>query len=285
MSKIGLIVEGGGMKCAYSAGILDAMSDHNITFDYSIGVSAGAANLASFNGGQRGRNIRFYTTHIHEPDYFGVRSFIKTGDLFGLKYIYADLSNSDGADPINYQKIMENPSEYVIVATDAETGKAVYFTKEDMAQDDYRCIMGSCAIPAASRPVDINGRKYYDGGVSDSIPVQRALDDGCDKIVCILSKQHDFVKKPEGHKFLYSMMCRRYPKTIEAMNNRHIMYRQCQDTLFALEDAGKAFVFAPYPMPKMTAFTMDEKIMQGLYDMGIRHYAEREEEFNTFMGK
>ena len=92
MSKIGLIVEGGGMKCAYSAGILDAFIDENITFDYAIGVSAGSANVASFLAGQRGRNLRYYTDWIKDPGYFGVKSFIKTGNLFGLQHIYGDMT-------------------------------------------------------------------------------------------------------------------------------------------------------------------------------------------------
>lgn len=82
--KIGLVVEGGGMKCAYNAAILDAFLDHNITFAYCIGASGGSGNLASYLAGQRGRNLRFFTEHIHSPGYFGLRSFLKTGNLFGL---------------------------------------------------------------------------------------------------------------------------------------------------------------------------------------------------------
>lgn len=201
MSRTGLIVEGGGMKCAYSAGVLDAFLDNNISFDYCIGVSAGSANAASFVAGQRGRNRRFYTEHIKEPGYFGLKSFLKTGNLFGLQYIYGNLTNSDGADPIDFPAIMANPAEYWLVATNAETGMPTYFSKEDMIQDDYRHIMASCAIPAACKPIEIDGQYYYDGGISDSIPVQRALDAGCDKLVVILSKTRDYVKNPEKMRF------------------------------------------------------------------------------------
>ncbi len=197
MSKIGLVLEGGGMKCAYTAGILDAMMDNGVTFDYCIGVSAGSANGVSFVAGQRGRNIRFYTEHINEKGYFGLSSFLKTGNLFGLQYIYGTLTNSGGADPLDFDAFMKSPMEYWLVATDAQTGKPTYFSKKDMHKDDYRHVMASCAIPAVCRPVEINGRFYYDGGVSDSIPVQKAMDDGCDKLVVILTKPHNFVKEPE----------------------------------------------------------------------------------------
>lgn len=112
MGKTGLIVEGGGMKCAYSAGILDRFLDDKITFDYCIGVSAGAANTLSYLAGQRGRNLRFYTVHLDDPRYLSVRSLLRTGNLFGLEYIYGTLTNSDGADPIDYDAIMKNPAEF-----------------------------------------------------------------------------------------------------------------------------------------------------------------------------
>lgn len=285
MSKTGLIVEGGGMKCAYSAGILDAFLDHNISFDYCIGVSAGSANAASFVAGQRDRNRRFYTDHIDEPGYFGLKTFLKTGNLFGLQYIYGDLTNSDGADPIDFPAIMANPAEYWLVATNAQTGKPEYFSKQDMKQDDYRHIMASCALPAACKPIEINGQYYYDGGVTDAIPVQKALNDGCDKIIAILSKPRGFVKTPEKMRFLYTRMCRKYPKTIEALNNRHIMYKACQDKLSELEKEGKAFIFAPSNPPKMSTYTMDRAVEQQLYDLGIADFKALHETFNRFLAK
>lgn len=285
MSKTGLIVEGGGMKCAYSAGILDAFLDHNISFDYCIGVSAGSANAASFVAGQRDRNRRFYTDHIDEPGYFGLKTFLKTGNLFGLQYIYGDLTNSDGADPIDFPAIMANPAEYWLVATNAQTGKPEYFSKQDMKQDDYRHIMASCALPAACKPIEINGQYYYDGGVTDAIPVQKALNDGCDKIIAILSKPRGFVKTPEKMRFLYTRMCRKYPKTIEALNNRHIMYKACQDKLLELEKEGKAFIFAPSNPPKMSTYTMDRAVEQQLYDLGIADFKALHETFNRFLAK
>ena len=120
--KTGLIVEGGGMKCAYSAGVLDAFLDENITFDYCIGVSAGAANSASFLAGQRERNMRYYTEHVQDPRYISVRSLLKTGSLFGLQYIYGTMTNEGGKDPLDYDAYHNNPTETYLPATDAMTG-------------------------------------------------------------------------------------------------------------------------------------------------------------------
>lgn len=282
--KIGLVVEGGGMKCAYNAGILDVFLDHQITFDYCIGVSGGAGNVASFMAGQRGRNIRFFTEHIHSPQYFGVKSLLKTGNLFGLQYIYGELTNSTGKDPLNFPAIMKNPAEYEVAATNAVTGEAEYFGKEDMKQDDYRPIMASSAIPAACRPVEINGVPYYDGGISDAIPVRRALEKGCDRIVVILSKQRDYVRKPQGMRFLYSTLCRKYPKIIEDIDRRHITYRENLQEVFDLEKEGKAFVFAPSEHVKVGTYSMDEKTERILYDLGVKDFSDQEEALKRFIG-
>lgn len=277
------MVEGGGMKCAYNAGILDVFLDHQITFDYCIGVSGGAGNVASFVAGQRGRNIRFFTEHIHSPQYFGVKSLLKTGNLFGLQYIYGDLTNSTGKDPLDFPAIMRNPAEYEVAATNVVTGEAEYFGKEDMKQDDYRPIMASSAIPAACLPVEINGVPYYDGGISDAIPVRRALEKGCDRIVVILSKQRDYVRKPQGMRFLYSTLCRKYPKIIEDIDRRHITYRENLQEVFDLEKEGKAFVFAPSEHVKVGTYSMDEKTERILYDLGMKDFAERQEELKDFL--
>ena len=281
--KTGLVVEGGGMKCAYNAGILDAFLDEGISFDYCIGVSGGSGNLASYLAGQRGRNLRFFTEHIHDKEYFGMNSFLKTGNLFGLSYISGTLTNTGGKDPLDFPALMKNPAEYQVVVTNAETGKPEYYGKERMAQDDYRLIMASSAIPAACRPVEINGTFYYDGGISDAIPVQHALAKDCDRLVVILSKTRDYVRKPQGMHFLYSRICRRYPRIVEAIEQRHITYNENLRQVFALEKKGVAFVFAPSQAIHVGTYSMDEKAELALYDLGIRDFKSRREELERFL--
>ena len=261
--KTGLVVEGGGMKCAYSAGILDRFLDEHITFDYCIGVSAGSANVASYLAGQRGRNLRFYVDHLHEPGYMGVKNLLRTGQFFGLQYIYQTLTNSDGADPIDYPAIVENPAEFELVATDAATGKPVYFTKDDMKQDDYRAIMASCALPVMCRPISFKDQTYFDGGLSDSVPIMRAFAKGC--------------------RHIYRHALRKYPQTIAALDNRHLMYRQNIADVKKQESAGKALVFAPSKELKMSTYARDEKLEQELYDLGISDFDARLNELHTFL--
>ncbi len=284
MGKTGLVIEGGGMKGAYSAGVLDGMLEDDIYFDYVIGVSAGSANASTFVSRQRERCMRFFTVHLKDPLYFGVRSFLKTRNLFNLQYIYGTLSNSTGKDPISYPTIKESDTELVIVATDARTGQPHYFTKDDMSQDHYEIIMASSAIPVACRPQVIDGVPYYDGGISDAIPVQKALDDGCDKLVIALTKPHDYVKTPEKHKRLYSIACRKYPNTIKCLDNRHIMYNKCIDQARQLEADGTAMIFAPSTALQISTYTMDPEVEKQLYQLGLDDYRANRDRFLQFMG-
>ncbi len=283
--KIGLVVEGGGMKCAYNAGILDAFLDHQITFDYCIGVSAGAGNLASYLAGQRGRNLRFFTQHIHSPEYFGLKSLRKTGSLFGLQYIYGTLTRSTGKDPLNFQALMDNPTEYQVVVTNALTGKAEYYGKETLRQDDYRLVMASSAIPAVCKPVELNGIPYFDGGISEAIPVSHALSDGCSRLVVLLSKPRGYVRKPQGMRFLYARACRNYPKIVAAIDHRHLTYNENLKEVFALERSGQAFVFAPSRPIHVGTYSMKEEAERELYALGLQDFQARQAELTEFLSR
>lgn len=281
--RTGLVVEGGGMKCAYNAGILDAFLENGITFDYCIGVSAGAGNLASYLAGQKGRNLRFFTKHIHSPQYFGLRSLLKTGNLFGLQYIYGTLICADGKDPLDYDAIQRNQTQYEVVVTNAETGKAEYYGKEQLHQDDYHLLMASSAIPAVCQPVALGGKPYYDGGLSDAIPVERALSQGCDRLVVILSKNREYLRKPQKFRFLYSRLCKKYPKVVEAIDHRHEAYNKNLQEVFGLEKEGKAFVFAPTAAIHMSTYSMKESSAQELYAMGIHDFEIARQNMKAFL--
>lgn len=282
--KLGLVVEGGGMKCAYSAGILDKFLDNGFQFDYAIGVSAGSSSTASFLAGQRGRNRRFFVDHVSEPGYMGMRTFLKTGSFFGLEYIYATLTNSDGNDPIDYQALLNNPTEFKIVATDAATGKPVYFDKTDATQDDYRIFMASCAIPVVSKPVKIDGKYYFDGGCSDPIPVRKALADGCDKVVVLLCRPKDTVRTDEKHQHLMKAALVKYPKTYHTIMNRAIIYNETLSFTRKLEEEGKALIIAPDETLPVSTYTKDPEVLQNLYDIALKDFEIKKERILRFIG-
>lgn len=260
------------MKCAYSAGILDRFLDDGITFDECIGVSAGAGNVASFVAGQRGRNLRFYVKHTQDPRYMGMRHFITKGSYFNLRYIYGDLSNATGDDPFFYARACENPAEFYLTTTDAKTGAARYFEKSEMAVNDYRVLMAGCAIPALCRPIEIDGREYFDGGVADPVPLQKAFDDGCSKVVLVLENPRTFVRQPQDMQAAYHFLLRKYPKMIEMIDNRHTRYRETLKWVYEMEREGRVFIFAPPEGTGVTTSTKDVALLQKLYDRGIADY-------------
>lgn len=271
------------MKCAYNAGILDAFLDEKITFDYCIGVSAGSGNLASYLAGQRGRNLRFFTDHIHSSNYFGLKSLMKTGDLFGLEYIYGQLTRKDGKDPLDFSALMKNPAEYEVVVTNALTGRPEYYGRKMMKQDDYRLIMASSAIPVVCHPVELNGVPYFDGGLTDAIPARRALEQGCEKLVVILSKNRDYVRKPQSMHALYSRVCHKYPNIVKAIDCRHMIYNENMKDVFSLERAGTAFVFAASEPIHVGTYSIKEDAERELYSLGLRDFAAQKERLLAFL--
>lgn len=283
--KTGLVVEGGGMKCAYNAGILDAFLDEQISFDYCVGVSAAAGNIASYLAGQRERNLRFYTEHLHDPYYFGLRSLLKTGDLFNIRRIYGTMSYPDGIDPIDFDALMANPSELELVVTNAADGSAEYHSKRELKRDDFRLFMASCAIPAVCKPIELDGKLYYDGGMSDAIPVERAFAQGCDRVVVILSKPRDYVRKKQGMLPVFALRCRKTPAMLDVIKQRHIAYNALFQRVLRLEAEGKLFLFAPDGSIHVGTYTMDENVERALYDAGMRDFAARREELRAYLAQ
>ena len=161
--KIGVVDVGGGFRGIYAAGVLDYCMDNHIQFDVGIGVSAGSANLISYAAGQRGRNLIFYTEYGQRRQYAGIGNFLFKKSYVDLDYVYGTLSNSDGENPLDYPTASANPMEFVAVATEAETGRAKYFGKQDMSQDDYSIMKASSAIPFVCHPYLVKGIPYFDG--------------------------------------------------------------------------------------------------------------------------
>lgn len=283
--KTGLIVEGGGMKCVYSTAILDKLLDDNISFDYGIGVSAGAANLITFIAKQRNRASRFYTVYPKRPEYMSVRTMLKRGEFLNLEYIYGTLSVADGEDPLDYEAMRNNPMEFNAVATDAETGKPFYMDKSFVHQDDYRVLMATSGLPVVSKGKVIDGHKLYDGGITDPLPVQRALNEGCDKLMIILAKPRDYIKGPQGMKPAYHAALRKYPKLVEAIDNRHLIHRKEKELALELEAQGKAFIIAPKEDPKMGTLRFTLEQTKELYRVAERDYEGTKEKWEAFLAR
>lgn len=265
---LGIVDVGGGMRGVFGCGVTDFLLDNDITFDYCLGVSAGSANLASYVSRQRGRNYRYYTKYSLRPEYMSAFNFVTKHSFFDLDYVYSVLSDSDGEDPLDYKTLSQSNQIYKAVATNGETGEPHYFTKDDFRQDYYEPLKASSAIPGVCKPVSIDGTDYFDGGVSDPIPVEKALADGCDHVFLILTKPIDFVKKPEMFKSAYTKVLKNYPAVIKKLNIRHETYNNEIKKALELSKEGKVTIIAPDDGYSVTAFTRNLRELNHLYNEG-----------------
>lgn len=269
--KRGLVLEGGGMRGLYTAGVLDYFMDQGIEFDYCIGVSAGACHATSYLSKQRGRSFRINTAYLSDGRYVGVKNFFKTGSMFGMDFIFDEIPHK--LDPFDYDTFLKTKCEFYAGVTDVQTGKPAYFGIEAM-NHDTTVLRASSAIPVFSPIVEFRGRKFLDGGTSDPIPVKKALADGCDKLVIVLTQHRDYVKSPEKFRAVYRHLYGRYPEMVATLDRRYQVYREAKELAFELEKNGKAIVIAPKHPVGLDRFEKDITKLRALYDEGYRD-AER----------
>lgn len=270
---IGVIDVGGGLRGSYGAGALDYCMDNDVVFDYGIGVSAGSANISSYLAHQRGRNYTFYTEYMSRPEYMGWKSILRTKSYVGLEYIYGDLSDSWGEYPLDWQAIVDNPAKFKIVSTNAYTGLPVYFDKSDMHQDDYGAIKASCNVPIVDRPYMLKGIPYYDGGISDPVPFEKAFTDGCDKLVIILTRPKDYRRISKNDEKGARLLSSVYPSAGHDVATRGEVYNRQIDEAVGLEKHGKVLIVAPSDIGQMKTLTKDITTIRELYLKGY-HDAE-----------
>lgn len=266
--KLGLIDVGGGMRGTFSAGILEYCLENNINFDCCIGVSAGSNNLISFLAKQVGRNMRYYMTYAFRKEYMGLKSFIKSGSCLDTKHIYGALANSDGEDPLDYEVFKNNPADFFVVAEEIETGNAKYFTKDDFKQDNYMPLAASCNIPILNRPVVINGMKYYDGGFADPLPIEKALKEGCEKVVVILTRPLHIPRKATRDKIFASILGLRFKKAAEKLASRAKVYNEKIEYIKKLQEQGAVLILSPEDTYGLDTLSKNRESMLKLYEDG-----------------
>lgn len=268
--KTGVVDVGGGLRGIYAAGVLDFCMDHDIRFDVCIGVSAGSANMASYVSGQRGRNYVFYTEYTFRKEYMSLKNFLTKRSYIDMDYIYGTLSNTGGENPFDYDAFVRSPQQFIAVAADAETGQAHYFTKEDMPRDHYDVLKASCAIPFVCHPYTAAGRPCFDGALADPVPVQKAFDLGCDKVVLILTKPRDFVRTAGKDRRLAAGIRKKYPVAAEQLCLRADRYNQGVRLAERYEKAGKLLFVAPDDTCGMDTLKKDAGAMKEFYRKGLK---------------
>ena len=269
--KTGLIDVGGGFRGTYGAGAMDYFIEKNINFDVNIGVSAGSGNIANYMAKQKGRCMPFYTQYGSRPECTGIRNFLTTGSYINLDYLYGELASSNGENPLDYRTLKENPAEFIIVATDAITGDTKYFTKDDLKQDDYSPIMASSSLPAVGEPRIIDSVPYFDGGLSDPVPVQKAFDAGCDKVVLILTKPREYRREPGKDAVFAALLEHRFPQISRRLSLRYKTYNYGVDLAEYYASQGKLLILAPDDTCGLETIARTE---DGMYQMYSKGYSD-----------
>ncbi len=264
----GIVDVGGGIRGVFSSGIYDAFLDEGFTADYCLGVSAGAANLITYLAGQRGRTLTFYHEYFMRKDLLSAESFLKSGSFLNLDYLYSTLSNEGGENPLDFDSAMASPSVFKLVITRAQDGKACYIDKSQFTKNDYVYLKATCCLPLVCKPVSINGEHFYDGGLADPIPFRRALEDGCDRLIVILTKPSKDYLIPMEHLPLLRKIPGRYPEILRLAETLHKRNAATLEELKALEKEGRIILVEPDDCFGMKTLTKDTDAVLKMYYHG-----------------
>ena len=280
--KTGIVVEGGGMRGIYGAGVLDVLFENDIKADGLIGVSAGAIHGCSFVSGQKGRSIRYNLKYSRDPRYMSMRSLIRTGDMFGIDFCYRELPET--LDPFDNETFESSSTEYYVTCTDVETGQPVYHRCPSLRGDRIDWVRASASMPLASRIVELDGKKLLDGGVADSIPVMAFRKMGFKKDLVILTRPEGYRKKQNPMLPLIRRAYREYPEFVETAASRHLVYNRELDEISRLEREGEILVIRPSRRIKISRTERRPERIEQMYRLGREDAMKAFSGIKAFMG-
>lgn len=277
----GLVLEGGGLRAIFTSGVLDAFIEHGIEFPYVIGVSAGTCNGVSFLGKNLHRMRDITINYSGDERYMSVKSMIKNGEYLNSKWIFGELTYD--ILPLDYDTYEKAGATMCAVVTNAETGEAEYLYPTSF-REQCEELRASCALPLATKPVEINGNYYYDGGLVDSVPLKRAFDDGCEKCIVILTQDRGYTKKPVGYDKIIKRILKKYPQTAEKILDRHNAYNSQREYIFEQERLGNIFIICPPEPLNTSTLNSDKQKLKAIYELGYKQGIESIENVKAFLG-
>ena len=280
MIEAGLVVEGGGMRGVYTAGVLDYFMEKNLYFDDCYGVSAGACHISSYVSKQIGRSIKVTLDYINDKRYCSVNSLIKTGDMFGVEMLYDIIPNK--LELYDYDTFNKFKGNFYSVVTNCKTGKAEYMKIKDMKKDII-AVRASSSLPLLSRIVEINGKEYLDGGITDSIPIKKSIKDGHKKNVVILTRDKTYRKSKPKFLSFFKLKYKKYPNLVKAIENRYKMYNETLDFIEEEKAKNKVFIIQPKLPVKISRIEKDKDKLKALYNQGYEDAKEIYEDLMKFL--
>lgn len=281
MNSTGLVLEGGGMKGVYTAGVLEYFMENELYFPYVIGVSAGAGAGASYISRQKGRNKKVNIDFIKDPRFLSWSNFYRRRELFGMDFIFDEIPNR--IVPFDYHSFLNSQEKFVVGTTDSITGEPVYFTKEEDGKDMLKIIRASSSLPLLAPAVYFKNRMLLDGGIADPIPIKKAEQDGFNKNVVIMTKPEGFLRKPSRFPRLIRMLYRRYPAVGHILTARWKLYNDTLAYLAKQQIEEKTFVIQPSLDLEISRIERDKEKLNRLYELGYKDAKKHETKLYEFL--
>ena len=257
--KTGLVLEGGGKRGIYAAGVLDVLLENDIWADGLIGTSAGAVNGCSYVSNQYERNLRYNIRFAKEKKYMSIYSLITTGNVVGTDFAYNILPNK--LEVFDYDAFEKSPVDYYVTCSNVETGKAEYIQCKSLRGKNMDYLRASASLPYVSQIVEIDGKKYLDGGICDSIPLKAFQNMGYEKNLVVLTRPKGYIKKPENN-LLANLYYRKYPAFVTALRNRYAVYNRTLKYIEQQEKQGNILVLRPSKSIKVGRMEQDPKLLK-----------------------
>lgn len=279
--SVGLVLEGGGMRGLYTAGVLDAFLDAKIKVDGIVSVSAGALFGVNYVSGQRGRALRYNKKYISYPNYMGLRSWLTTGNVVNKDFTYYKIPME--LDVFDEKAFEKADIPFYAVATNIETGKPDYI-KIDNVFEQMEALRASSALPLASKIVKWNGKKYLDGGLSDSIPVDFARSLGFDKLIVVLTRPIDYRKKLSNGR-LYKLLYRKYPDFVKVAVKRPELYNATVEHIIDLEKDGELFALRPSRTVEIGRLEKNPDKFDEIYQLGLADTQAAMDQLQSYLAK
>nr|WP_153462807.1 patatin family protein [Sediminibacillus terrae] len=275
MQEVGLVLEGGGMRGAYTAGVLDAFHDSGIVFPFVAGASAGACNATSYVAGQRGRNYKVLVEYGSHPEYISLKRAVTRKELFGMDFIFDVLPNQ--LVPFDFASFFNSNIRFVVSTTDIDTGEPVYHDTFHSNEELLTIIRASSSLPFVAPSISVQGRNLMDGGIVDPIPLQPSIDAGNRKHVVVLTRNQGYVKKPMKFSWLLKRSFKEHPALVTAMQNRYKRYNEMVKRLEEMERNDQVYIIRPKQPLEVGRIERNKSKLDALYQQGYQEGKQQEE--------
>ncbi len=260
------------MRASLTSGMVVTLLREGLDFAWVAGISAGASNAVNYLSGDARRARRSFVEFAADEQFGGLRYFARGQGMFNAEYIYQKAGGPEEALPFDWESFQSNPSDMRIIAFDAESGDEVVWSRKDTPHiDDLMVrVRASSTMPALMPPVHLDGHVYVDGAMGEDggIALSQAQREGFEKFVIVLTQERSYRKVPQRFPSVYRQVFRRYPALGEALLTRWARYNETRERIFALEEEGKAHVFAPERMPVDNG-TRDLRRLAAAHRMGL----------------